>query len=119
MKTQSFTLHTERQGCYDITAAVRKCIRDAGLQSGICTVFCPHTTAGILIRENTTARHAEQKTEIGSVCHSARASETLIVENGEPLFGTWQSLYFVECDGPSTRTYFVKVMADMELCGRV
>ena len=96
MKTQSFTLHTEQQGCYDITAAVCKSISDAGIQSGICTVFCPHTMAGIWIGENTAARYGERRE----------------VENGKPLLGTWQSVYFVECDGPDSRTYFVKVMAD-------
>ena len=75
MKTQSFTLHTEQQGCYDITAAVCKSISDAGIQSGICTVFCPHTTAGIWIGENTAARYGERREDISHACRSARASE--------------------------------------------
>ena len=112
MKTQSFTLHTEQQGCYDITAAVCKSISDAGIQSGICTVFCPHTTAGIWIGENTAARYGERREDISHACRSARASEILPVENGKPLLGIWQSVYLVERDGPDSRTYFVKVMAD-------
>ncbi len=30
MKTQTFTLNTDRQGYYNITAAVKKCISDSG-----------------------------------------------------------------------------------------
>lgn len=45
MKTQTFTLKTERQGYYDITRTVREAVRESGIQSGIAIVFCPHTWA--------------------------------------------------------------------------
>ena len=50
MKTQIFTLKTERQGYYDITRTVREAVRESGIQSGIAVVFCPHTTGAITIR---------------------------------------------------------------------
>ena len=52
MKTQTFTLKTERQGYYDITRTVREAVRESGIQSGIAVVFCPHTTGAITINEN-------------------------------------------------------------------
>ena len=52
MKTQTFTLKTERQGYYDITRTVREAVRESGIQSGIAIVFCPHTTGAITINEN-------------------------------------------------------------------
>ena len=52
MKTQIFTLKTERQGYYDITRTVREAVRESGIQSGIAVVFCPHTTGAITINEN-------------------------------------------------------------------
>lgn len=52
MKTQIFTLKTERQGYYDITRTVREAVRASGVQSGIAVVFCPHTTGAITINEN-------------------------------------------------------------------
>lgn len=132
MKTQSFTLHTEQQGYYDITAAVRKCISDSGIQSGICVVFCPHTTAATTINENADPdvrhdlvvgmdgafpnraafRHGEGNADAHLKCMNVGASEVLIVEDGKPLLGTWQGIYFAEFDGPRTRTYFVKVLPD-------
>jgi secondary thiamine-phosphate synthase enzyme len=38
------------------------------------------------------------------------ASETLIIENGELLLGTWQGVYFCEFDGPRRRTVYLKVV---------
>ena len=52
MKTQEFTLQTDREGMYNVTAQVREVIRESGVQSGIAVVYCPHTTAGITINEN-------------------------------------------------------------------
>ena len=132
MKTQTFTLHTDRQGYYNITAAVKKCISDSGVRSGLCVVFCPHTTAAITINENADPdvrhdlvmgmdgafpiRSGFQHAEGNSDAHLKRmtvgASETIIIEDGKAVLGTWQAVYFAEFDGPRTRRYYVKVMSD-------
>ena len=52
MKTQEFTLHTDREGMYNVTTQVRTAVRESGVQSGMAIVYCPHTTAGITINEN-------------------------------------------------------------------
>ena len=52
MKTKEYTLHTEREGLYDVTAQVREAVRESGVQSGAAVIYCPHTTAGITINEN-------------------------------------------------------------------
>ena len=52
MKTQTFSLETGREGYYNITSTVRRAIADSGVQSGVCVVFCPHTTGAITINEN-------------------------------------------------------------------
>src|ERR1700680_4780123 len=46
-------VRTERRTqLLDVTAAVAKMVRDSGVQSGICYVYVPHTTAGVIINEN-------------------------------------------------------------------
>ncbi len=45
MPAASFSLYTDKQGMYDITPAVCETIRQRGMRSGQCLVFCPHTTA--------------------------------------------------------------------------
>ena len=132
MKTQTFTLHTDRQGYYNITAAVKKCISESGVRSGLCVVFCPHTTAAITINENADPdvrhdlvmgmdsafpirsgfQHAEGNSDAHLKCMTVGASETIIIEDGKAVLGTWQAVYFAEFDGPRTRRYYVKVMSD-------
>ncbi|HLP57566.1 MAG TPA: YjbQ family protein [Candidatus Deferrimicrobium sp.] len=42
------------------------------------------------------------------------ASETMIIDKGELLLGTWQGLYFCEFDGPRNRNVHLKIMGDKE-----
>ncbi|MDL5503287.1 MAG: secondary thiamine-phosphate synthase enzyme YjbQ, partial [Candidatus Methanoperedens sp.] len=37
-------------------------------------------------------------------------SETVPVEDGHPVLGTWQSIFFVELDGPRKRTVNIKIV---------
>ena len=42
------TIHTEHRDQFvDITGEVQQTVADSGIRDGICTVFIPHTTAGI------------------------------------------------------------------------
>ena len=114
MKTQIFTLKTERQGYYDITRTVREAVRESGIQSGIAVVFCPHTTGAITINENADpdVKHDLTNSDAHLKCSTVGASETILIEDGKLLLGIWQGVYFCEFDGPRTRKYFVKIMED-------
>ena len=47
------TVRTERRTqLIDVTGGVAKLVQDAGVQTGICYLYVPHTTAGVLINEN-------------------------------------------------------------------
>lgn len=127
----SHTINTGKEGFYNITAAVTEAIRKSGVDSGLCVVYCPHTTAGITINENADPdvandvllglaeafpdraafRHAEGNSAAHLKASCIGASVTLIVEKASPLLGTWQGVYFCEFDGPRTRRYHVKVLA--------
>ena len=39
------------------------------------------------------------------------ASQSVFVENGKLVLGTWQAIYFCEFDGPRSRTVLLRVMA--------
>ena len=130
MKTQIFTLKTERQGYYDITRTVREAVRESGIQSGIAVVFCPHTTGAITINENAdpdvqkdlnwgytdtfpnkgSYRHVEGNSDAHIKSSLTGVSETIIVTEGRMLLGTWQSIYFWDYDGPRNRKFHVKII---------
>jgi secondary thiamine-phosphate synthase enzyme len=126
----SHMLQTGKEGLYDITASVKEAINKSGVSGGLCIVYCPHTTAGITINENADRnvvrdllyglsmafpdrqefRHSEGNSAAHLRSSCIGTSVTLIVENGEPVLGTWQGVYFCEFDGPRHRTYHVKVI---------
>lgn len=125
-----FTLRTERQNFYNVTANIERAVKESGITDGICTVFCPHTTAGMTINENADPdvvrdllfaldetfpdrkefRHAEGNTTAHLKASVMGSSITVIVEKGKLILGTWQGIYFCEFDGPRIRKYYVKVM---------
>jgi secondary thiamine-phosphate synthase enzyme len=125
-----YSLRTERENFYDITASVQAAVTKSGVISGICVVYCPHTTAGITINENADPdvvrdlllgldaafpdrsdfRHYEGNSSAHLKSTAVGASATIIIEHGKLLLGTWQAVYFCEFDGPRTRRYQVKVV---------
>jgi len=118
----------ERTELLDITEAVARAVREAGITDGLCLVYCPHTTAAITINENAdpdVARdlrfeldkvipfddgyhHGEGNSAAHIKSSLVGCSETLIIEGGRPVLGTWQGIYFCEFDGPRTRRVIVK-----------
>jgi secondary thiamine-phosphate synthase enzyme len=126
----SFTLRTEKEGCYDITPAVREAIKKSGADEGLCVVYCPHTTAGVTINENADPdvvkdllyglgkafpdrsefRHSEGNSAAHLKASCIGSSVTLIVEKGALLLGTWQGVYFCEFDGPRERKCHIRVI---------
>ncbi|MCG1010835.1 YjbQ family protein [Salinicoccus sp. ID82-1] len=114
----------------NIDALIEEVLEKSGVQSGIMTVFTPHTTAGITINENADPnvtrdlvygmnetfdnkneyRHAEGNSDSHMKSSLTGASETLIIDGGKVIYGTWQSTYFAEFDGPRTRKVHIKVI---------
>ncbi|RLA39189.1 MAG: YjbQ family protein [Gammaproteobacteria bacterium] len=48
----TLSVEVERQGLFDISAAVSTVVRQAGLGEGLCTLFIQHTSASLLIQES-------------------------------------------------------------------
>lgn len=121
----------QRQQFVDITAEIARYISESGVSTGICYLFCPHTTAGITFNENwdpdvqhdmalnldTIApqradfRHAEGNSPAHVKTSLMSSDHFVFVENGKPVLGRWQGIYLAEFDGPRTRSIFIKVVA--------
>ena len=107
-------------------------MRESGCASGVCHLYVPHTTAGILINEGydpdvardmegafdrlvpeTTAfRHAEGNSDSHIKTALVGISEIIWIENGRLALGQWQRIFFAEFDGPRTRELRVKIVPD-------
>jgi secondary thiamine-phosphate synthase enzyme len=114
----------------DVTAPVSRALREIGVMSGVCHLFVPHTTAGITINENTDPNvrkdmirellktipmqdeylHAEGNAAAHILSSLVGASQSILVENGKLVLGTWQAIYFCEFDGPRSRTVLIRVV---------
>jgi secondary thiamine-phosphate synthase enzyme len=117
----------------DITQNVRDIVSRKGVDSGVCVVFTKHTTTGIIINEN----EAGLRNDIlrilnelvprekgymhdridNNACAHLRSiilgpSVTIPIENGGLVLGTWQSIMFVESDGPRRREVAVTVIKE-------
>jgi secondary thiamine-phosphate synthase enzyme len=116
----SFQVGTEGQGLYEITEPVSDWIRAQGIETGLLTVFCRHTSASLTIQENADPdvrrdlteffrrvvpenqpwmRHAaEGPDDMPAHIKSAltQVSLTIPVIGGRMALGTWQGLYLFE-----------------------
>jgi secondary thiamine-phosphate synthase enzyme len=107
-----------------LTDAVQKIVADAGVHTGLVTIFVPHTTAAITINENADpdvvhdmlaqldhmvpwAQPFYQHGEGNSAAHVKASmmgsSATVLIDAGRLALGTWQGIWFCEFDGPRTR----------------
>lgn len=114
----------------DITTTIKKVIVSENFTEGLCSVFVPHTTAGVTINEAADPDvvkdilcHFEKKVPytddyLHAEGNSAAHIKTLItgssvvvpVKDGKLLLGTWQGIYFCEYDGPRNRAYFISLI---------
>lgn len=130
MKT--FELKTSTFSFHDITSQVKQAVRESGVSEGLCTVYCPHTTAAITINENADPdvqrdlkfalidafgdrdrpeyRHFEGNSHAHLKSSLVGASETIPICNGSLVLGTWQGIYFCEFDGPRHRKFHVQIV---------
>jgi len=119
---------TTRSQVVDVTSLVRSAVRATGIEEGLACLYCPHTTAGITLQENTdpnvkrdlisqltklVPHSGDYATNEGNSDAHIKSSIvgqsiTFIVEGGKPLLGTWQNIYFCEFDGPRNRTLYVR-----------
>lgn len=123
---------SERVDIVDVTAEVAAGLPSA-LEGGLCTVYVPHTTAGVVVNERERGLLADLESALERLVpredgydHDAvddnadahlRAtilgeSVTVPVVDGELALGTWQSILFVDCDGPRRRRLRVTTVSD-------
>lgn len=133
----SLKLHTRGRGMTEITDQVAAAVREAGIETGLCTVFCMHTSASLLVQENADptvqrdlmewlgrvapdgdrhyAHNSEGPDDMAAHLRTAitHTSETIPVGRGRLLLGTWQGIYLLEHrTAPHSRTISITVMGD-------
>jgi secondary thiamine-phosphate synthase enzyme len=118
-----------RDDMINITSDVAGIVSRSKVTEGFCIIYTPHTTAAITINENADPdvqsdiikglngldlekirfHHSEGNSSAHIKSSLIGCSETVIIENGLLVLGTWQGIYFCEFDGPRTRKVHVQV----------
>ncbi|HEX5773786.1 MAG TPA: secondary thiamine-phosphate synthase enzyme YjbQ [Geomobilimonas sp.] len=116
----------------DITGDVRDLVKQTGIKSGVLHLFILHTTAAITVNEGADPAvqrdisrflcklvpndpyftHSEGNSDAHIKSSLVGTSQTLLVDGGKLVLGTWQAVYFCEFDGPRERKVAVRIAAD-------
>jgi secondary thiamine-phosphate synthase enzyme len=115
----------------DVTEDVQAVVQHSGVESGVAWLHVPHTTAAVTINENADPsvvhdiladleriapwrqdyyQHGEGNSAAHLKSSLVGCDQSVLVENGRLVLGTWQGIYFCEFDGPRTRKLLVRVM---------
>lgn len=120
MKQQTFSVHTQGRGSYEITNKVDAVVSAAQVETGLCHVFIQHTSASLMLCENadptvrrdldafmarlvpdgdaifrhTTEGEDDMPAHVRTVL--THSSITLPISDGRCGLGTWQGIYVWE-----------------------
>ncbi len=133
----TLSIESRGPGTHEITEAIAREVTRSGLETGVVTVFCQHTSCSLVIMENAdpSARrdleawldrlvpendpHFEHTLEGADDMPShikmalTRTSETVPFSGGRLLLGTWQGIFLWEHRRHShTRRVVVMVMGE-------
>ena len=116
----------DRRQMVQITGEVQRAVTEMGLDDGLCHVWVPHTTAAVVVNENADPdvvgdllrayeamlpdvrfHHGEGNSDAHLLSTLLGPSVTIPVEGGRLRLGTWQGIFFVELDGPRSRSVWV------------
>ena len=121
----------ERTEFIDITEKIQEVLKEIGISSGVCNIFVPHTTAAVTVNEGvdpTVQRdiqtflnkmvpyegdyhHREGNSSAHIKTTLTGVSQTVLIDEGSLVLGTWQSIFFCEFDGPRHRRVALKIIA--------
>src|SRR5882672_11268041 len=124
----------DRTEFIDVTRRIQEIVAQSEIQSGICTIYVPHTTAGCTINEHADPdvardmlmeinkivpfqdnyRHNEGNSAAHIKASFVGCSHSVPIDQGRLALGTWQGIFLCEFDGPRTRQLFVQLSGDHE-----
>jgi secondary thiamine-phosphate synthase enzyme len=115
-----------RRQLVDVSSFVQESVAASGVADGLCHVFVPHTTAGLVINENAdpavpedilaalaailpklTWRHTEGNSDAHVLATLVGGALSIPISGGELALGRWQGIFLLELDGPRKREIWI------------
>ena len=124
---------SKRTEILDFTSEVQKLINNAKIANGIVNIYSKHSTSAIVVNENESGLLDDFKNILTDIVPDNNSYKHDIIDNNAdshlkslflgpseviPFFdkkltlGTWQSIFFIELDGPRKRTVEVTVIGE-------
>jgi secondary thiamine-phosphate synthase enzyme len=122
---------SSRMEIIDISSKISEILDASGLKQGIINIFTRHSTSAVVINENEPRLINDFEnflkeiiSENKSYCHNAidnnadshlrsfllGTGQSVPFENYKMDLGTWQSIFFVELDGPRNRKVKITII---------
>jgi secondary thiamine-phosphate synthase enzyme len=132
MLIDEFELKTrKRMEIVNITTDINFILEKSNVKTGLVNIYSKHSTSGIVVNEDEPGLLKDFKNTLETLVPSNENykhdiidnnadshlrsflignSETIPLYNGKLYLGTWQSIFFVELDGPRTRKVTVTIV---------
>ena len=125
-----------RRAFIHITPQVQECLRESGIQEGLCLVNAMHITASVFINDDEYGLHQDYEKWLEGLAPHApirqyRHNDTgednadahmkrqimgrevvVAVTNGRLDFGTWERIFYGEFDGRRRKRVLVKIIGE-------
>ena len=125
-----------RRAFVNITPQVEACLRESGIQEGLCLVNAMHITASVFINDDEYGLHQDYEKWLEGLAPHAptrqyRHNDTgednadahlkrqvmgrevvVAVTNGRLDFGTWERVFYGEFDGRRRKRVLVKIIGE-------
>ena len=123
-----------RRAFIHITPQVNECLRESGIQEGLCLVNAMHITASVFINDDEYGLHQDYEMWLEGLAPHAPTSQyqhnrtgeddadahlkrqvmgrevVVAVTNGRLDFGTWERIFYGEFDGRRRKRVLVKII---------
>jgi len=134
MEREILELTTSRRvELIDITRQVKAGLEKTDIKEGLLNIYSRHSTSALVVNENESglvsdfqevletlvpqgAGYQHDRIDNNADSHIRAfllgGSQTIPVKGGGMMLGTWQSIFFVELDGPRTRKLTITIMGE-------
>jgi len=137
---EDISLKTEKKmEILDVTHDVEKIVGESGIKNGLVNLWIPHATAALAVNEHdldlwddilstmrklvpveADYRHntkyawtpREQNAHAHIINCIVKPNAVIPLHDGRMQLGTWQSILFIELDGPRSRSIHVQIMGE-------
>ena len=125
-----------RRAFINITKQAAECLRESGIQEGLCLVNAMHITASVFINDDERGLHADYEEWLEDLAPHAPTSRyrhnrtgedngdahlkrqimgrdvVVAVTNGRLDFGSWEQIFYGEFDGGRRKRVLVKIIGE-------